>query len=329
MYDTLPRAVPGITNADLLSYFKDATIAPPAAPASVVIPRAGVTITRDAFGVPHVAGATRADVFFGAGYATAQDRLFFADILRHMGRGRLSEFVGGVLGLDGTIGYDRTYYRVAGHSEAELQAIIDEGVMRSPEFGPIVLADAQAFRDGINAYIAEARVDPAKLPAEYQIFGLALDDWQLADSAASAIAFCTVIGFCNGGGGEHDNVQLFQALVGRFGEAVGERLRRPAGGRGQERPRNDAEEVPAYERTGIDPAAVAFFDEGSFTGYEPVSGAVACTGRDIAISAGHEQLARDHRRKHAEGGRPIMVGGRRPATSARSRFLSSPWKAVG
>src|SRR3954451_12034986 len=32
-------------------------------------PRAGVTITRDAFGVPSVRGATDTDAWFGAGYA--------------------------------------------------------------------------------------------------------------------------------------------------------------------------------------------------------------------------------------------------------------------
>ena len=146
MYDALIRAVPGITNADLPAFFKDAAIAPPASPESTVTPRPGVEILRDAFGVPHVLGDTRADVFFGAGYATAQDRLFFADVLRHMGRGRLSEFVGGALGLDATIGFDRTYYDVAGHSEAELQAIVDELLP-----GKRVQPDDNLFETGVSS----------------------------------------------------------------------------------------------------------------------------------------------------------------------------------
>src|SRR5262245_42639511 len=81
MYDALIRAVPDIGNGDLLTFFKDATIAPSAAPESVITPRPGVTITRDAFGVPHVVGATRADGFFGAGSATAAERHFLRDIL--------------------------------------------------------------------------------------------------------------------------------------------------------------------------------------------------------------------------------------------------------
>ena len=262
MYDVLIRAVPDIGNDDLLTFFKDATIAPPAAPESVVTPRPGVTITRDAFGVPHVLGATRADVFFGAGYATASERLFFADILRHMGRGRLSEFLGGVLGLDATIGFDPTYYHAAGHSEAELQAIVDGGSTRNPDFGPILIADAQEFTDGMNAYITEARLDHAKLPLEYQAFGLVLEDWKLADTAASSIAFCTVIGFCNGGGNEQNNVQLFQALVARFGEKKGTRLYDDLrAGNDLDAPVTTRKKFPYMRRNHVTPEAVAFFDQ--------------------------------------------------------------------
>ena len=59
---------------------------PAAEVASEVSPRPGVRIVRDkAHNVPHVSGDTRADTMFGAGYATAQDRLFFMDVLRHTG----------------------------------------------------------------------------------------------------------------------------------------------------------------------------------------------------------------------------------------------------
>jgi len=309
MYDSLTRAVPGITNADLLTYFKDATVAAPAMPESVVQPRAGVTIARDEFGVPHVTGDTREDVFFGAGYATAQDRLFFADLLRHMGRGRLSEFVGGVLGLAATIGFDRTYYRVAGHSEAELEAIVTAGVQLDPVFGPIVLADSEAFTAGMNAYIAEARIDPSKLPAEYDLFDLPLDDWTLVDSAASSIAFCTVIGFCNGGGGEHRNVQLFQALVSRFGDKVGERLYGDLrASEDKSAPVSTRKKFPYMDGKKVDPAAVAFFDEGSFEGYEPVDTASSAAAAFLRFPTGMSNwLAITG--KHSEDGRPIMVGG--------------------
>ena len=59
-------------------------------------PRADVTIVRDkGFGVPHVYGTTRAARCSALGYAAAEDRLFFMDVLRHAGRGELSSFAGG------------------------------------------------------------------------------------------------------------------------------------------------------------------------------------------------------------------------------------------
>ena len=51
-------------------------------PSRVERPRAGVTIYRDPFDVPHVYGKTRADTEFGAGWATAEDRGLDLQLLR-------------------------------------------------------------------------------------------------------------------------------------------------------------------------------------------------------------------------------------------------------
>src|SRR4051794_31945115 len=53
-----------------------------------------VRIGRDDWGIPHVEADTDADLFFGFGYATAQDRLFQLDYLRRKARGRLAEALG-------------------------------------------------------------------------------------------------------------------------------------------------------------------------------------------------------------------------------------------
>src|SRR5262245_16924792 len=72
MYGNLVYAVPGLTDADLLTYYKDAAFGVPAGLVErTETPRAGVTIKRDQFGVPHIEGQTQQDVVFGAGYATA------------------------------------------------------------------------------------------------------------------------------------------------------------------------------------------------------------------------------------------------------------------
>lgn len=47
------------------------------------------------YGVPHIYGDTRPALMSGIGYATAEDRLFFSDVLRPAGQGSLASFAGG------------------------------------------------------------------------------------------------------------------------------------------------------------------------------------------------------------------------------------------
>ena len=53
-----------------------------------------VEIERDECGIPHIYAENDADLFFGFGYAMAQDRLFQLDWLRRKGAGRLAEILG-------------------------------------------------------------------------------------------------------------------------------------------------------------------------------------------------------------------------------------------
>ncbi len=55
---------------------------------------APVKITRDALGVPTIAGATRNDVARATGFVHAQDRFFQMDLLRRRGAGELAELFG-------------------------------------------------------------------------------------------------------------------------------------------------------------------------------------------------------------------------------------------
>ena len=87
-------------------------------------PRADVTIVRDrGYGVPHVYGSTRAGAMFGLGYVAAEDRLFFIDVLRNLGRARLSSFVGGA---PGNRELDHEQWLLAPYTEEDLQAQVDQ-----------------------------------------------------------------------------------------------------------------------------------------------------------------------------------------------------------
>src|SRR5437763_390112 len=56
--------------------------------------RGPVRIARDPHGVPYVSAATDRDLFFGFGYAVAQDRLFQLEYIRRHAGGRLAEVIG-------------------------------------------------------------------------------------------------------------------------------------------------------------------------------------------------------------------------------------------
>ena len=333
MYADLILAVPGLSDDDLPLYFKDSSIDPPDNPESVISPRAGLTISRDAFGMPHIVGETRYDVFFGTGYITGQDRLFLADVLRHVGRGKFSEFAGGALGLEATIEMDRTFYRVAGHSEAELEQQIIDAAAADPVHGAQVLADAEAFIDGINAYVAEARVDDTKRPFEYDVFNLPLENWKVADTAASGIAFLTVIGFGNGGGGEHQNSLLLKKLRGLHDRRTGRLLYRDLRNANHLGAPVTAERRFHFPRVrGVLSDAVATLDEDSFQPFRPIETTTIATGAALEVkgrklfpSGMSNWLVVDGEK--TASGNPIMVGG--PQTGYFAPQALIEWAAKG
>ena len=125
MYSDLARATPGLTAENLSKYYKDSTFGVrPDDVAGTVSPRDDVTIVRDkGFGVPHIYATTRSGALFGEGYAAAQDRLFFIDVLRHLGRAQLSSFAGGA---PGNREMDQEQWALAPYTEADLQRQIDQ-----------------------------------------------------------------------------------------------------------------------------------------------------------------------------------------------------------
>ncbi len=54
-----------------------------------------VIIDRDEYGVPHIKADNEPSLFFGQGFAEANDRLYQIDLNRRAATGRLSEWYGG------------------------------------------------------------------------------------------------------------------------------------------------------------------------------------------------------------------------------------------
>src|SRR5436190_18018378 len=153
LYDGLIQGSPRLTNKRIGNYYKDATfgVKPPDVE-STETPKPGVTIIRDKqFGVPHVYGDTRPDAMFGEGYASAEDRLFLMDVLRHTGRAQLSSFVGG---SPSNRAMDHAQWQFAPYTEQDLQDQIDNADNFYGAQGARLVADVNSFVDGINAYIA-------------------------------------------------------------------------------------------------------------------------------------------------------------------------------
>ena len=217
MYENLVYAVPGLQAADIGNYFKDASFgAPPGQVDRTYSPRAGVTIVRDSnFGVAHIYGVTRSDTIFGAGYAGAEDRLFFMDVLRRAGRGQLSGFAGGA-----NKAMDAEVWSIAPYTEADLQEQIDKADDYYGAEGAALQQDLADYVAGINQYISEARADPSKMPYEYAAINKPLEDWQGTDVIATASLIGGIFG--KGGGGELESAVALQEAKDRFGGSAGE-----------------------------------------------------------------------------------------------------------
>ena len=139
--------------------------------ASLLAPVGGpVEILRDRAGVPHVYAGSTADLYFGLGFATAQDRLWQLDRLRRRALGRQAE----VLGPD----YARSdlIHRLVGIEEiARAEAgRLDE---RTREI-------VTAYVAGINHHLEQVGASPATLPIEFDLLGYACPPFTVADVLA-------------------------------------------------------------------------------------------------------------------------------------------------
>jgi len=213
MYANLIKFAPDIKAASLPQFYKDATFGvPQGSVAGSESPRPDVTIVRDKqFGVPHIYGSTRPGLMYGIGYATAEDRLFFIDVLRHAGESDLASFAGGA-----NAAMDAGQWQVAPYSPDDLQRQIAFVRDHLPD-GQRIYDDAQNYVDGINAYITMAKINQSMMPGEYAALGMPQGPRPFVSTDLVSIASLVGGIFGQGGGNELSNATLDQALTKRFG----------------------------------------------------------------------------------------------------------------
>ncbi|HEY0344482.1 MAG TPA: penicillin acylase family protein [Solirubrobacteraceae bacterium] len=127
-------------------------------------------VVRDGMGVPHVYARSDHDVFFVNGYLHAQDRFFEMDDLRRQADGTRAELLGPGSG-DDVLSFD-VFVRTLG-----LRRAAERSAAAYPDW---VMADLQAYADGVNQWLAR---NP--LPPEYGALELtkaSLPRWTPVDS---------------------------------------------------------------------------------------------------------------------------------------------------
>jgi penicillin amidase len=168
-----------------------------------------VTIYRDDFGAPHIFAVDTEGLYYGYGYATAQDRLFQLDMLRRTYWGRVSEVHGAKF-----LEFDKAMRR-----DNLSRAQVKDQITGLDRHYQVIL---RSFADGINTYIAEASADPgSKLPAEFKNFGIEPEKWKDEDVAA---VFLSVMGVFMDFSRELENKALLDYLIKKHGDKKGRAL---------------------------------------------------------------------------------------------------------
>jgi penicillin G amidase len=122
-----------------------------------------VEVLRDANGINHIYAHNEHDLFFAQGYLAAKDRLFQFEIWRRQATGTLAEILG-PREIPRDVG--ARLFKFRGDKQTELNHYHPRGE---------IIGDA--FVDGVNAYIEEARANPEQLPAPFKLLGILPEAW--------------------------------------------------------------------------------------------------------------------------------------------------------
>jgi penicillin G amidase len=114
-----------------------------------------VHVVRTESNVPHIYAKNRVDLARIQGFVMARDRYFMMDLERRLAQGRLSELLG-----DSALATDQEW-------RAQGAAYVTDRILAG--LGPELSAQADAFAEGINEYIARVKNDELPPPSELKL----------------------------------------------------------------------------------------------------------------------------------------------------------------
>ena len=169
-------------------------------------PLPGLQIWRDKYDIPHIFGASRAEVMYGSGWVAAQDR----GLLLRLG---LGPAYAAALSIPGINAFELLLSGRSFTPSAQAVKFVEEQKNVLLEAGPEgkqVIEDLENWAEGINAY-------EETLPEDVRLSHVGLAD------AIAGFAFIGSI-FGNGGGQEVADSNFLAALEKKLGSSEGEKV---------------------------------------------------------------------------------------------------------
>jgi len=202
LYDGLTPLRGDVTDADIERLFLPQDFQPIGETREEPTGRPGTTIIYDEWGIPHITGETREDMAFGAGWVAMRDR----SLLLNQAFGPARAAVADVPGINpfSLVTSGQSF----SPSEATEQLVSDQVALIIEEFGEEgeqIIAEAQAYAAGMNAYNASIGNETA----------------YTENDVVAITAFIGSI-FGAGGGAEAQNSDYLATLINGLGEGVGQ-----------------------------------------------------------------------------------------------------------
>lgn len=202
LYDGLTPLRGNVTAADINRLYLPEDLKPIGEVREEPTGRPGLRLVYDSYGIPHITGKTRDDLSFGAGWVTARDR----GLLISLARGASRVAVADVPGID-AFGLVTSAQSFTPSAQAEA-LVTEQRKLIASELGAKgrqILADAQAYVDGANAYNASK--------------GNTANPLTINDVIATTAFIGSIFGA--GGGGEAANSDLLAKLQRQLGRSKG------------------------------------------------------------------------------------------------------------